>query len=112
MHIDSVRNALRFIASRSPAVCDQAARALLSSGAAQQLRYDHILPDALADADAGWTPSERAALTALISGADTTETRDERVYVRVSPSQKLSLEAAAAESGTSMSEIIRQRLFG
>jgi hypothetical protein len=54
---------LRLLASRSPAVSGDAARALgTTSSAARQLRIDRLVPGALDDAEAGWTLQERERL--------------------------------------------------
>jgi len=108
-------DALKIIIARSPDAGADAVRALAAARAGSptaQTRYQHVLTRALADPEAGWTPDERAALAAGIDSDTGDEMRTVTLRVRLTESERAHLERLAADAGTTMSEYVRDVIFG
>jgi hypothetical protein len=103
-------DALRLIAARAPSISGEAAKALRVTVPSPQ-RLSAIAMHALRDPEAAWTTEERAALVALIAPVER-ETRSERVYLRLTPTESADLqERADAETNGDRSEYVRRVLF-
>ena len=71
-------------------------------------RYNIAAQAALSDPDAGLTPAERSLVASYIE-AEGGETRDDRLQIRVSQSERARLQMAAEAAGTNVSEYVRRR---
>ncbi len=108
-------DALKLVIARSPRAGEQALRAIAAARNGSPvlgIRYINVLIMALGDPDATFTPDERA----LIASAIETETpegesRGFTLRVRLTDAERASLQAAADESGMSMSEFVRRKIF-
>ena len=101
---------LRLIVVRAPSISGEAAKALRVSNLSPQ-RLSAIAMHALRDPEAAWTTEERADLVALIAPIEH-ETRTERVYLRLTPTERADLqEHADAETNGDVSEYARRVLF-
>jgi hypothetical protein len=112
--MSTMKDALRLIIERSPAAAPLAMdciRAIDASSPAVSRRYDMCVSVALADRNAGeFDVSERALLAQFAGGQ--TDTRSIVQPVRLSPDERQQLEDDAGHAGLSLSDYIRQRLFG
>jgi len=107
-----ISDALRLIAGRSGFIQHEAIKALRSTGAAQQTRYNIVAEQALDDPAATFTNDERDAVIALIDWPEDGP-RTERVYIRLTPAEKAGLqEDADAETAGNLSELARRRALG
>lgn len=102
------------IIGKAPALAGAASSALLAvrngSPVAEQ-RVANVARIALEDHASAFTPDERLALANLLTDTSD-ETRTVTKRVRLTPSEVAQLEIAAEAAGMSVSEYIRQRLFG
>lgn len=102
--------ALIIARSDDPQVQAQAAKARLSSGQAQRMRFERLLPDALASGE--FSQEERTQMTALLESDDNQEERRaDQLVVRLSSSEKIDLEQRAAALGVRLSDYVRDVLF-
>lgn len=101
---------LSLIGARSEVVGGQAMSALrVPDPAARQLRMDKIVPQALGDASAEWTQSERARIAGAMVGTGAGEHRDDMIRVRVSAREREEIAARATEAGMDLSQYLRWR---
>jgi hypothetical protein len=104
----NMREAIIEILTRAPSVAHEAARTLQAPEATRQMRYNALVISALRDPEAHWTPEEQEALLAHYEEMDETRTAHIGPF-RVSPSERIQIEANAQRAGVSVSEWIRRR---
>jgi hypothetical protein len=104
-----VDTALRLIIARSENVSGEAVRALRSTNRPGARPVQHALESALREPAGTFTAAERELIASCLSGA--TSARDVDVRMRVTAEEKQQIQALAdAESGGSVSTLLRQRL--
>jgi hypothetical protein len=107
-----ILSTLQRIVARAPSATTEALRAIKAQQmrSAQAARRAALAAEqALADADAAWTPDERAALAALLGGGGL-PVRDTYIRIRASKAEKRKVDAAARAAGLTQSDYIRRRL--
>ena len=109
----SIIEALKLIATQSAFVQHEAIKALRSRGQPQQIRYNIVAEQALADPQAEFTDEERVALLDLIVWPDGNARITVLAPIRVSESERAIVQARAdAETGGNVSELVRRLLLG
>jgi len=113
---DALAETLHIIARGSASAAADAAAALMVSGASRQMRYDMLVLKALQDGE--FSPEERAKIVGEmgrgrldVPRAEPT-TRASIIHVRVTPEEREQIESEAMAKGKSISELVRERLFG
>jgi len=113
---DALAEVLHLIIRRSAMAASDAATALSVRGVSRQMRYDALVPKALQDGN--FSSEERARLVEEMGRGRLDVPQDEPalrasvIHVRVTPEEKEQIEAAALAVGKSVSEWVRERLFG
>ena len=105
--------ALKLIIARSPRAAEEAIRTIAAArnnSPVVQIRYLNTLQRALADPEATFSPDERDLLADGIETPES-ESREFMLRVRLTDTERSMLQAAADETGTSMSEYVRRKLF-
>ena len=105
----TIREALIEIATRAPSISGEAYKTLRAPEERVTRRFQLVVGHALSDPQAEWTAEERRALLALVEPLDS-ENRTERVYVRLTETEKAEVEARADAEGATVSEYIRRRI--
>jgi hypothetical protein len=113
---DALAEALQIIVRGSASAAADAAAALRVRGASRQMRYDMLVPKAFRDGE--FSPEERAQLVEQmgrgrldVPQAEPTA-RMSIIHVRVTPEEREQIASAAMTAGKSISEWVRERLFG
>jgi hypothetical protein len=112
--MSTMPDALRTIIAGSPDAARDAMdclRAISVKSPVLQQRYNHTVQIALSDPQAAFTPDERALLARYVD-TDESDRRSIVQPVRLSPDERQQLEDDAGHAGLSLSDYIRQRLFG
>lgn len=105
--------ALKIIIARSPNAAEEAIRAIAAArnrSPVLQIRYLTVLTRALADPQASFSAEERELLSSAIEAPES-ESRDFMLRVRLTDSERAELQMAADQSGISMSEYVRKKIF-
>jgi hypothetical protein len=111
-----MEDALKLIIAKSPAAMSEAIktiRAIHAHSPILQQRYIHTVETALNDQEAEFTSQERAQLSQYLEISDISEvsSRDFTLRVRLTESEKARLLEDADNSGLTMSELVRRKLF-
>lgn len=102
----TMQEALHEIIVRAPSIAHEAAKALRAPDETRQIRYNAVVIHALRDPEAQWTQAEREQLMEYYVDPD--ESMSERIYLRVTPTEKAQIEAAASAEGLSTSAYLRR----
>lgn len=106
-----IYDGFKLIAGRSPMAMREAIKSLRVPNTPMLMqRYLWVLFIALGDPGAEFTESERRAL-AEIAEPPESQTRDYTLRVRLTESEQATLQQMADDSGISLSEYVRSRLF-
>lgn len=105
----TIREAILEIATRAPSISREALKTLRVPEERVPRRFALVAEHALRDPEADWTQDERRAIIALIEDSGD-EPRSERVYVRLTPYERATVEMHADGEGISLSEFIRRRI--
>lgn len=105
----TMREAIIEIATRAPSISREAFKTLHVPEEHLFRRFSLIAEHALKDPQAEWTHEERRAIIALVEPTGEGN-RTERIYVRLTPSERASVEMHADSEGVSLSEFIRRRI--
>jgi hypothetical protein len=106
-------DALKLIIAKSPRAAEEAVRtiaAVRNNSPVVQIRYATVLTRALADPEAYFSLEERELLASMIEAPDSSG-RDFTFRLRLTDSERAALQAAADETGMSMSEYARRKIF-
>ena len=112
---NQMEEALRIIIAKcNPHTAEEAIRtmaALRNNSPVLQIRYLNVLQRALADESANWTPDERLILAEAVEVPETGATRDFTFRLRLTDAERSQLQTAADETGQTMSEYVRRKIF-
>lgn len=111
--MSSMSDALRTIIAGSPDAAGEAIdclRAITAKSPVVQQRFNRVLSLALNDPQATFTAADRTVLAAYAALPDDDEPRSVIQPIRLSPSERLRLSAAAQAEGVTLSTYIRRRL--
>lgn len=108
-----MEEALKTIISKSSLAMGDAItclRAIAAKSPVVQQRYNHVVDLALNDPSAHFTTEERAIIAEGLS-VPGSETRDFTLRVRLTQSERVTLQEAANDADLDLSEYVRRKLF-
>ena len=109
MPMDNVYDAIKLIATRSPAAMREAIKSLRAPETTIQMRYNWLVDIAMSDPQAEFSQEEQAALVELMVPEG--ETRDYTLRIRLTDAERARLHNLADEQGQNLSEYVRNQLF-
>lgn len=108
---DTIDAAVRALMAASSDAARQLAKRPVNSPVFQQV-YNRVAAMVLAESESNLTPAQRALVAQFMTLEIDPDVRVFLLRVRLTESERATLQRMADEAGTDMSEVVRRRVFG